>query len=113
MMVYQASLQLIGNFIARNTDEIGRTLSYFQKLYDTEYNKLLSRVRDLLPNGAYRYQLFGLQPLATGIPRTYKTYCRAGSLGAQNYTGNQLTNPQRNFMGPFGFGNRCRNRYYD
>lgn len=111
MMVYQASLQLIGNFIARNTDERGRTLSYFQNLYADEYNKLLSRVRDLLPNGAYRYQLFGLQPLATGIPRTFETYCRAGSLGAQNYTGNQLTNPQRNFMG--GFGSRCRNRYND
>jgi hypothetical protein len=102
MMVYQAALQLIGNFIARNTDEEGRTLSYFQNLYTAEYNKILNRILDRLPNGGYRYQLFGLKPLNTGIPRTYKTYSRAGNLGAQNYTGNQLTNPQRNFMGGWG-----------
>lgn len=101
MMVYQASLQLIGNFIARNTDEVGRTLSYFQKFYADEYNKILSRVRDKLPNGAYRYQLFGLEPLNTGIPRTYRTYCRSGSLGARNYVGRQLTNPQSNFSNGF------------
>lgn len=103
MMVYQAALQLIGNFIARNTDEVGRTLSYFQKFYADEYNKILSRVRDKLPNDAYRYQLFGLKPLNTGIPRTYKRYCIAGTLGTGNYAERQLTNPQRNFSGTWPF----------
>lgn len=97
MMVYQASLQLIGAFIAKNTDEEGRTLSYFQKYFASEYAKLLNRVTDLLPNGAYRYQLIGLQPLRTGIPRKPRRYSRTGNLGAANYTENQVINPAINF----------------
>lgn len=97
MMVYQASLQLIGSFIAKNTDEEGRTLSYFQKYFAQQYNILLNRVTDKLPNGSYRYQLIGLQPLATGIPRKPRRYAMSGQLGGPNYVDSQVTNPARNF----------------
>jgi len=63
MMTYQASLQLVGAFIAKNTDEEGQSLSYFQKYFTSEYNKILNRISDLLPNGSYRYQLIGLRAL--------------------------------------------------
>jgi hypothetical protein len=109
MFVVQASLKLIGNFIARNTDQQDTTLSYFQNFYDTEYAKYLNRILDKLSNGSYRYQLFeGLLPLSTGIPRVPVTYARSGSIGgSNNYPGRQMTNPQQNFSGlwPYWWGN--------
>lgn len=100
MFVYQASLQLIGNFIAKNTDEENRTLSYFQKFYSSEYAKILNRLVDKLPNGGYKYILTGLQPLVGGgIERRYNRYVSRGDLGAKNYTNRQLTNPQNNYSG--------------
>lgn len=105
MFVIQASLKLIGNFIARNTDEMGRTLSYFQEFYASEYARYLNRITDMLPNGAYRYQLIGLQPVNTGIQRISRNNVRSGTIGAaNNYTGNQITNPQTNFNGPGPYG---------
>lgn len=110
MFVVQASLKIIGNFIARNTDEESRTLSYFQKFYESEYNKYLNRITDMLPNDSYRYQMFqGLQPLCTGIPRKPQRYAATGNLGASNYTDNQVIDPSRNFdifWGTYGYG-RC------
>lgn len=105
MFVYQASLQLIGNFIARNTDEENRTLSYFQKFYASEYAKILNRLIDKLPNGGYRYQLLGLKTFDLGIERRYKRYVNSGNLGAPNYTNRQVTNPAINYSGgwPNGF----------
>ena len=97
MMVYQSALQLIGSFIARNTDNANGTLSYFQNYYTNEYGKLLARLQDKLPTGSYRYQLIGLQLLNTGIPRKPRTYSVGGNLGADNYTDTQVTNPARNF----------------
>ncbi len=111
MMTYQASLQLIGAFIAKNTDEEGRTLSYFQKYFAAQYNTILSRIADLLPNGSYRYQLIGLQPLCTGIQRKPRRYAATGSLGAVNYTDHQVIDPSRNFdvfWGVNGFGRNGR-----
>lgn len=100
MMVYQASLQLIGAFIARNTDEDGRTLSYFQNYFTNEYNKILNRILERLPNGSYRYQLIGLEPLNTGISRRPNCYARSGNFGVGNYSDEQVTNPARNYSGP-------------
>jgi hypothetical protein len=98
MFVVQASLKIIGNFIARNTDMDGRTLSYFQKFYASEYNTYLNRITDQLANGMYRYQLFmGLQTLNTGIPRLPKRYAQSGDLGAGNFTDHQTINPSENF----------------
>lgn len=97
MFVYQAAVQLIRAFIERNTDAV-HTLSRYVDYYDMQYARHLNRMVDLLPNGAYKYQLIGLQPLNTGIPRTPASYARTGRIGgANNYVGGQLTNPQRNF----------------
>jgi hypothetical protein len=105
MFVYQASIQLIGAFIARNTDEEGRTLSFFQKDFATEYAKIINRLVDLLPNGGYKYVLTGLQPLVDGgIKRRYRRSVTSGRLGACNYTDRQLTNPQTNFSGGWPIG---------
>lgn len=107
MMVIQSALQLIGNFIARNTDEKGSTLSYFQEFYNSEYAKRLNRIVDLLPNGSYRYELIGLKTVNNGINRKPKQYAKAGRIGNNHsYANNQFTNPQQNYANvfPFGFG---------
>lgn len=111
MFVYQAALQIIGSFDAKNTDEQERTLSLFQKYYASEYNKRLNRLQDLLPNGAYRYQLIGLQTLNNGIPRTPERYARQGRLGAGNYADRQFTNPAINYDNLWG-GRRRRGGGY-
>lgn len=103
LFVYSACLEIIGNFIARNTDETGRTLSYFQKWYSSEYNSYVNRIIDVLPNGGYKYILTGLQPLNTGIPRTVKTYAISGQLGLGNYSDRQVTNAEKNFQGNLPF----------
>ena len=103
MFVTQASSKLIGNFIARNTDEEGRTLSYFQNFYEKEYTRYLNRIMELLKNGDYRYQLLGLQPLNTGIQRKPRRYARGGNLGASNYTNEQVIYPQQNFDNFWGY----------
>jgi hypothetical protein len=95
--VSSASLELIGNFIARNTDEENRTLSYFQRFYTSEYNKYFNRIVDLLPNGSYKYQLYDLQASNTGINRIPRRYAIAGQFGTPNYTDSQTINPARNF----------------
>ncbi len=105
MFVYQASVQLIRAFIERNTDAI-RTLKGFVDYFEQQYARHLNRIMDILPNGAYRYQLIGLQPLNTGIQRTPKRYVATGSLGInKDYSGRQLTNPKENFANGFPFGN--------
>lgn len=105
MMVIQSALQIIGNFIARNTDDKDGTLSYYQNFYSSEYAKKLNRITDLLPNGSYRYQLIGLKPLTNGINRKPKKYARSGRIGNNNsYVNNQLTNPQQNYSNVFPFG---------
>jgi len=108
MFVTQAAMKLIGNFIARNTDDQKATLSYFQKFYEAEYNKILNRIREKLPNGSYAYQLIGLEPLLNGIPRRTNVYARSGAMGSgccNNYVDGQMTNPQKNFsgVGPNGY----------
>ena len=104
MFVYQTSLQLIRAFIQRNTDAI-RTLSGFVDYFELQYSRHLNRLMDLLPNGAYRFQLIGLATLNIGIPRTPKQYSTSGSIGASNnYAGNQMTNPQLNWSSGFPFG---------
>ena len=96
MFVYRAALEIIGSFIAKNTDA-EHTLSYFQKYYYTQYANLLSRVNELLPNGAYKFPLIGLQVTNTGIPRVPRRYAISGQLGAGNYTSRQLISPSKNF----------------
>lgn len=108
MFVYQAALQLIGSFIAKNTDEEGRSLSYFQNYYAHEYANRVRRIVDLLPNGDYKYQLIGLQPLNTGIPRIPKRYARSGAMGVGSYADGQFTNPGRNFDTWWGPNGYCR-----
>ena len=110
MFVYNAALQLVGNFIARNTDTMGTTLSDFQNFYQKEYNRFLSRVTDTLPNGAYRYQLLGLQPTCQGIPRKPRRYSYSGNLGVGNYTDHQTIDPSQNYDIFWGntFGNTRR-----
>jgi hypothetical protein len=101
MFVYQASLQLIRAFIERNTDA-RRELDEFVDYYGLQYSKYLNRLMDRLPNGAYRYQLIGLQTLNSGIPRTPANYVRTGSIGLNgDYPNRQMTNPQSNFSGVF------------
>ena len=113
MFVYRSSLQIIGSFIAKNTDEIGRTLSYFQKYYQSEYNNILNRILDKLPNGSYKFQLVGLQTLNTGIQRKPKRYAQTGNLGADNYTDGQVINPARNFDVFWGVNSYGRNGSYN
>ncbi len=104
MFVYQSALQLIRAFIERNTDQV-RELAGFVDYFDTQYARHLNRLVDLLPNGAYKYQLSALATVNTGIPRTPVRYARSGSIGSYNdYIGNQLTDPQRNFAATFPFG---------
>jgi hypothetical protein len=106
MFVYQAALQLIRAFIERNTD-MKKELAEFIDYYGLEYSKYLNRLMDRLPNGAYRYQLIGLQTLANGIPRTPAKYVRTGSIGQNNaYPDKQMTNPQSNFASQFPWGTR-------
>ncbi len=105
MFVYQASLQLIRAFIERNTDAM-RTLGGFVDYYELQYTRLLNRLFDLLPNGAYKYQLSALKTLNTGIPRTPACYAKGGTIGVnRDYAGNQMTNPQRNYNTGAPFGN--------
>lgn len=105
MFVYQAALQIIGSFIAKNTDEEDRTLSYFQRYYTSEYAKRHNRIVDLLPNGSYKYQLLGLQTLQNeGIPRRPKRYAISGAMGVGSYADSQFTNPERNFDTWWGNG---------
>lgn len=107
MFVSQAAAKLIGNFIARNTDQEGTTLSYFQNFYEKEYARYLNRIMEHVKNGGYRYQLLGLAPNPLGIKRQYKTYALGGDLGANNYTDSQLTDASKNFDIFWGV-----NRYY-
>lgn len=97
MFVTQAAMKLIGNFIARNTDQEKTSLSYFQNFYASEYNKYLNRLIEKLPNGSYRYQFNGLMPLATGISRSPQVYAIPGSFGANSYADRQVTDPSKNF----------------
>ena len=107
MMIYNASATLIRGFIERNTDA-QRTLSEFMDLYQKKAENEMAKVRYLLPNGSFGFQLNGLNPNPSGIPRQPARYARSGQIGrCNNYSGNQLTNPQRNFnMGvPFFWNN--------
>lgn len=97
MFVIQSCLKLIGNFIARNTDQKDTTLSYFQNFYINEYNTYLNRIVDKLPNGGYKYNMIGLLPLTAGINRRPQRYVATGALGRASYEGRQLTNPALNF----------------
>lgn len=104
MFVIQASMKLIGNFIARNTDTVGTSLSEFQKFYASEYNKYLNRIVDKLPNGSYKYQMIGLKALDTGIPRKPQRYAASGTLGACGYVDRQLTDPAKNYASGWPWG---------
>lgn len=101
MFVYQSCLQIIGSFIAKNTDRDG-TLSYFQRYYYTQYDSLKNYIVENLPNGAYKYQLIGLTPLVNGIPRTPARYAATGNMGNCSYTTNQMTNPRINWPSQWG-----------
>lgn len=105
MFTYKACVELLGNFISRNTDMQGKTLSYSQNWYEAEYQKFLNRLDAKLPNGSYKYQLIGLATINDGIPRRVDSYARTGNLGANNYTDNQVTNPQFNYNN-IGYVNR-------
>lgn len=96
LFILQASKFIIQNFITRNTDN-DKELGGFEKACERDYKWYLDRILAKLPNGSYRYQLQGLQPLATGIPRTPSQYAIGGNLAGDSYTDNQLVNPQRNF----------------
>ncbi len=104
MMTYRASLLLIGAFIAKNTDEEGKTLSYFQKEFATRYDNILKRIVERLPNGGYKYLLNGLQPVTlNGIPRKLKRYAAGVNMGAPSYADHQFLNPRLNWDPLFGF----------
>lgn len=104
MFVYQSAIKLIRAFIQKNTDR-SRTLGGFVDYYEIEYARHLNRLVDILPNGAYKYQLIGLATLSTGIKRTPPVYAIGGSIGTnEDYVVNQLINPENNFASGFPFG---------
>ena len=98
LFILQASIQLIGWFIARNSDMKDDTLSYFQNYVEVRKNKFDKFADDLLNSGNYRYNLFpDLKINPIGIKRTVTKYARAINLNDGSYTGGQLTNPQQTF----------------
>lgn len=99
MFVSLSASKLIGAFLAKNTDDRSIELSRFEKHYWDEYQSQVTRLRHKLPNGAYSFQLPGIQVNPNGIPRIPRTYMRVGNLGTPDYTDSQVINPSRNFNG--------------
>lgn len=99
--IYCAAEELIYNYITRNTNErYGDTISELRENYSSAYNSWLARLRETLPNGAYKFQLSGLKINdQNAIMRTPRRYAITSPLGGCTYTNRQLTNPRESWMG--------------
>ena len=98
MCIIQSSIQIIGWFIANNTDALNDTLSYFQNYVEIRKNKYKNFIEKLTSSGNFQYSMFpALLVSPTGIKRTPTKYARAVSMGVGSYVSGQLNNPQQNF----------------
>ena len=103
MFVSLSNALIIGAFVRKNI-ELAPRVGGFEDFYTTQYNQMLARIFEKLPNGYYKFQLRGLMVDPNfSVPRVPNgSYARSGAFGNFNERGsglryvlNQIQDPQK------------------
>ncbi len=99
---YMGAYEIISSFVTINTKYRDHELLQFADYYQHQYKQIFTRIVEKLSTGNYKYNLYGLKPLLeNGISREVSEYGMTGSFGGDDYSENQLTNPQQNWLNGF------------